>query len=122
VNGIVTKRTLTPNVKLFEVEAPAVARKTKPGPVIIRIHEKGERIPITIAEAEPHHPSDYRELGDKQRNTVIVDEETDRTSIEGFYASGDVVRGAATVISAMGAGKLATRAILEYMRTKKVLK
>lgn len=50
VYNIVTKRTLTPNVKLFEVEAPTVARKTKPGQfVILRIHEKGERIPITIA-------------------------------------------------------------------------
>ncbi|MFQ6053717.1 MAG: sulfide/dihydroorotate dehydrogenase-like FAD/NAD-binding protein [Candidatus Bathyarchaeia archaeon] len=48
------KLTLTPNVKLFEVEAPAVARKARPGHfVILRIHEKGERIPITIAGTDP---------------------------------------------------------------------
>jgi len=50
---IKTKRTLTPNVKLFEVEAPDIARKAKPGQfVILRVHEKGERIPITIADAD----------------------------------------------------------------------
>jgi len=48
---IVTKRTLTPDVKLFEVEAPAVARKAKPGQfIVLRIDEKGERIPITIVD------------------------------------------------------------------------
>jgi len=47
----VAKRTLTPNVKLFEVEAPAVARKARPGHfVILRVHEKGERIPMEVKE------------------------------------------------------------------------
>jgi NAD(P)H-flavin reductase len=50
---IVTKRSLTPNVKLFEVEAPEVARKARPGQfVIVMVHEKGERIPITMADAD----------------------------------------------------------------------
>jgi len=40
---------LGPGVKQFEVEAPRVARKQQPGQfVIIRIHEAGERIPLTI--------------------------------------------------------------------------
>ncbi|MFQ6053716.1 MAG: NADPH-dependent glutamate synthase [Candidatus Bathyarchaeia archaeon] len=52
-------------------------------------------------------------------NTIVVDEETMQTSIEGVYAGGDVVSGAATVISAMGAGKRAARAIHEYIMTKK---
>ena len=51
--NIVRKRTLTPNVKLFEVEAPAVARKAKPGQfIVLRIDEKGERIPITIVDPD----------------------------------------------------------------------
>ena len=45
---------LTPNVKLFEVEAPAVARKARPGQfIILRIDEKGERIPITVVDSSP---------------------------------------------------------------------
>ncbi|MCW3991752.1 MAG: NADPH-dependent glutamate synthase [Candidatus Bathyarchaeota archaeon] len=51
-------------------------------------------------------------------NTIVVDEETGRTSVEGVYAGGDVVSGAATVISAMGAGKRAARAIHEYITNK----
>ena len=51
---IVKKSVLTPNVKLFEVQAPAVAVKARPGQfVIIRFREEGERIPITIADASP---------------------------------------------------------------------
>ena len=40
------------------------------------------------------------------------------TSREGVFAGGDAVTGAATVISAMGAGKLAAKAIDEYIKAK----
>ena len=46
---------------------------------------------------------------------IIVDE-NGLTSKEGVYAGGDAVTGAATVISAMGAGKTAGKAIDEYLR------
>lgn len=49
---------------------------------------------------------------------IIVDEKTGKTSIEGVYAGGDVVTGAATVILAMGAGKKAADAIDEYLKGK----
>ena len=38
------------------------------------------------------------------------------TSREGVFAGGDVVTGSATVISAMGAGKIAARAIDDYLK------
>ncbi len=51
---IVRTRVLGSNIKLFEVEAPRIARKQKPGQfVILRLHEKGERIPLTIAGSNP---------------------------------------------------------------------
>ena len=46
--------------------------------------------------------------------TIMVDE-NGKTNIEGVYAGGDIVTGEATVISAMGAGKKAAKAIHEYM-------
>lgn len=49
---------------------------------------------------------------------IIVDEETGATSIDGVYAGGDAVSGAATVILAMGAGKASAKAMLEYMQNK----
>ncbi|MEA2089524.1 MAG: NADPH-dependent glutamate synthase [Thermoproteota archaeon] len=49
---------------------------------------------------------------------TIVADENGETSIEGVYAGGDIVTGAATVISAMGAGKKAAKAIHEYLMNK----
>jgi glutamate synthase (NADPH/NADH) small chain len=54
-----------------------------------------------------------------RHGTIVVDEETMQTAIPGVYAGGDVVSGAATVISAMGAGKKAAKAIHEYIASKK---
>ena len=51
--------------------------------------------------------------------TIVVQEETGATTKKGVYAGGDVVSGAATVISAMGAGKRAAIGIHEYILTKK---
>lgn len=53
-----------------------------------------------------------------KHGTIIVDE-NGKTSLEGVYAAGDVATGAATVISAMGAGKRAAKAIHEYLMNKK---
>ena len=49
---------------------------------------------------------------------TIVADENGKTSIECVYAGGDIVTGEATVISAMGAGKKAARAIHEYLMKK----
>ncbi|UCG79063.1 MAG: FAD-dependent oxidoreductase, partial [Nitrospirota bacterium] len=49
------------------------------------------------------------------RGYIVIDEETGRTSKEGVFAGGDIVTGSATVISAMGAGRKAARAINEYL-------
>jgi glutamate synthase (NADPH/NADH) small chain len=44
---------------------------------------------------------------------IVVDEKTGRTSKRFVYAGGDIVTGAATVIMAMGAGKIAAKSIIE---------
>jgi ferredoxin--NADP+ reductase len=47
---IVTKRELAPHINLFEFSAKEIAAKSKPGHfVILRVDEKGERIPLTLA-------------------------------------------------------------------------
>ena len=46
---IVRKEELRPMVTLYEIEAPLVAKKAKPGQfIILRVDEGGERIPITV--------------------------------------------------------------------------
>ncbi len=42
---------LTPEIKLYVIDAPLIATKVQPGQfVILRIHEHGERIPLTVAD------------------------------------------------------------------------
>ena len=48
---ILLKQDLVPHVHLFKISAPKVAKKAQPGQfVVIRIDEKGERIPVTVAD------------------------------------------------------------------------
>jgi ferredoxin--NADP+ reductase len=77
---ILTKESLTPVTKLFEVRAPAIARKVRAGQfVILRVDETGERVPMTVA--------DY----DRQRGTVtIVVQEVGKTTVQmGTLQAGD---------------------------------
>ena len=51
---IMEARSVGLNIKQFVIEAPRIARKHKPGQfVILRIHDKGERIPLTIKSSDP---------------------------------------------------------------------
>jgi ferredoxin--NADP+ reductase len=51
---IVDARCLGPNVKQLEIEAPRIARKQLAGQfVIVRLDERGERIPLTIKSSDP---------------------------------------------------------------------
>jgi glutamate synthase (NADPH/NADH) small chain len=51
-----------------------------------------------------------------KRGTVVADEATGKTVKDRVWSGGDIVTGAATVISAMGAGKLAAKSMDEYLR------
>ncbi|MEJ2411918.1 MAG: NADPH-dependent glutamate synthase [Anaerolineales bacterium] len=61
-----------------------------------------------IAETTP-------DLKTSKWGTFLVDEETGKTSKEGVFAGGDIVTGSATVIKAMGAGRVAAQSIKEYL-------
>jgi ferredoxin--NADP+ reductase len=67
---IIAKKDLAPKIKLFEVYAPEIAEKAKPGQfVILIVGEKGERIPLNIA--------DY----DQKRGTItLVFDEVGKTT------------------------------------------
>ena len=97
--------------------------------------ERGRRRPVEIAGSEftldvdsvvmsigtspnPLIKSTTEGLLVNGRGGIIVEESTGKTSKDGVYAGGDAVTGAATVISAMGAGKIAAKAIDEYLQNK----
>ncbi|MFH1540958.1 MAG: sulfide/dihydroorotate dehydrogenase-like FAD/NAD-binding protein [Elusimicrobiota bacterium] len=79
---IIEKSQPATNVNRFIIETPDVAKKALPGQfVILRLHEKGERIPITIADA------------DKIKNTItLFIQEVGKTTIEmGKLKTGDYI-------------------------------
>lgn len=52
MNKIVEARIIAPDIKLFRIEAPRIAAKRKAGQfVVVRVHDHGERIPLTIADS-----------------------------------------------------------------------
>ena len=54
MNKILSATFLALDIKKFVIDAPKIAHKRKPGQfVIVRSHDSGERIPLTIAEADP---------------------------------------------------------------------
>ena len=90
----------------------------------------GRRRPVEIPNSEYEIPCDVvimslgtspnpllknscSELEVSKRGTIVVDENTMMTNIENLYAGGDAVTGAATVITAMGAGRRAAETILK---------
>src|SRR4030067_956064 len=48
---ILRKQELSENITLFDIDAKDIARKAEPGNfILLKIHEQGERIPLTIAD------------------------------------------------------------------------
>ena len=96
--------------------------------------ESGRRRPVPIAgdfftvetdtlvmaigtRANPLLPSTAPALELNKRGYIDVSSETFATSIPGVYAGGDIVTGSATVIEAMGAGKIAADQMDGFMRS-----
>jgi glutamate synthase (NADPH/NADH) small chain len=96
--------------------------------------ESGRRRPIPVPGSEftldvdtvivaignrpnPIVPSTTPDMKTSEWGTVVADEKTGRTTKSRVWAGGDIVTGAATVISAMGAGQAAARDIDAYLRS-----
>jgi len=105
----------------MELGEPDASGRRRPVPVI------GSEFEIevdTVIEAignspNPLVPSTTPGLETTGKGTVIVDEDTCKTSKRGVFAGGDIVSGAATVILAMGQGRRAAQSIHDYLSTGK---
>lgn len=79
---IVEKKVLNSSVKSMDVYAPAIAKKAEPGQfIILRIHENGERIPLTIADFDR----------DKGTVTITFQEVGKTTKLLGALNKGDEI-------------------------------
>ena len=67
----------------------------------------------------PLIPHSFKDLEISRRGTIVVDEETMRSSVSDIYAGGDIVRGGATVILAMGDGRRAAEAMHNALKNRK---
>jgi glutamate synthase (NADPH/NADH) small chain len=95
--------------------------------------ESGRRSPVEIPNAtelidvdmvivsvgvspNPLIPSSVKGLGISKWGTIVVNNDTMQSAIPTIFAGGDIVRGGATVILAMGDGRKAAKAMDEYLR------
>ncbi len=103
----------------MELGEPDASGRRRPVPV------KGSefQIPVdTVVVAignspNPLIPQSTPGLETAKHGNIVADPKTGRTSKKGVFAGGDIVTGAATVILAMGAGRLAANSIDEYLKT-----
>jgi glutamate synthase (NADPH/NADH) small chain len=87
----------------------------------IKVEGSEFRIPVdTVVVAigqspNPLIPQTTPGLEVAKHGNIVADATTGRTSKKGVFAGGDIVTGAATVILAMGAGRIAARSVNEYL-------
>ncbi len=81
------------------------------------------RIPVDMVivaignSPNPLIPGSTPGLETGKHGNIVADPKTGRTSKKGIFAGGDIVTGTATVILAMGAGRIAANSIDEYLKT-----
>ncbi len=103
----------------MELGEPDASGRRRPVPV------KGSEFKIPVdtvvvsigQSPNPLIPKTTPGLQVAKHGNIIADEKTGRTTKKGVFAGGDIVTGAATVILAMGAGRLAANSINEYLKT-----
>ncbi len=105
----------------MELSEPDASGRRKP------VEKKGSEFVIPVdtvimaigTGANPLVPESTPELAKTKYGYIVANDETGVTSIPGVFAGGDIVTGSATVISAMGAGRKAAKAINEYLMAAK---
>lgn len=106
-------------LQVMELGEPDASGRRSPVPV------EGKTVMLDIDEAivavgvspNPIVPTSIKGLELGRKNTIVVNEDM-QTNIPTIFAGGDIVRGGATVILAMGDGRRAAAAMDEYLSSK----
>jgi glutamate synthase (NADPH/NADH) small chain len=107
----------------MELGEPDESGRRRPIPV----EGSESRIPVDVVivaigtKANPLLTRSTKGLKLNKWGNIVADKHTLATSKEGVFAGGDIVTGAATVILAMGAGKIAARSIDRYLQGQPLL-
>ena len=104
-------------VQEMELGEPDASGRRSP----IAIEGAIKEIPVDLVivsvgvSPNPLIPNAIPELEISRRGTIVVDEESMKSSLNDIYAGGDIVRGGATVILAMGDGRRAAAAMADAL-------
>ena len=110
-------------VELLDMELgePDASGRRRPVPVEGSEHVMDvDTVVVAIGQRpSPLVPLTAPHLQTRPNKTIVADDETGATNIPGVFAGGDVATGAATVISAMGAGRRSAAAIHAYLQGRR---
>ncbi|MBC7325507.1 MAG: FAD-dependent oxidoreductase, partial [Moorella sp. (in: Bacteria)] len=105
----------------YELGEPDASGRRSPVPIpgsefIMEV----DTVVVAIGQGpNPLVPRTTKGLDVTKKGNIVADPATGATSKPGVFAGGDVVTGAATVILAMGAGRVAAKSIHQYLMAKK---
>ncbi len=105
-------------IQRMQLGEPDASGRRRPVPIPDAI----EVVPIEVAVAaigngsNPIISATTPDLKVNKWGNILVDETTMKTNKKGVFAGGDIVTGGATVILAMGAGRVAAKSIDEYLK------
>lgn len=108
-------------VQKMELGEPDASGRRRPVPVPGAEYEMDVDMVVVSVGVSPNPliPSALPELKVSQWKTIEVNQDTMQSSIPELFAGGDIVRGGATVILAMGDGRKAAAGMHEYLTNKK---
>ncbi len=115
-NGRVNKM----KVQKMELGEPDASGRRRPIPIegsefIMEV----DTVVVSVGVSpNPLIPSSMKELDVSRWGTINVDQDTMHSSVEGVFAGGDIVRGGATVILAMGDGRKAAGSMDQYLKSR----
>ncbi|MCM1522455.1 MAG: NADPH-dependent glutamate synthase [Muribaculaceae bacterium] len=108
-------------VQRMELGEPDASGRRSPVPIKDAVDEIPVDMVIVSVGVSPNPliPNSFCDLEISRRGTIVVNEETMRSTVPDIYAGGDIVRGGATVILAMGDGRRAAEAMHKALTEKK---
>ncbi len=111
-------RVSTMVIQRMELGEPDASGRRSPIPIEGAIEEIAVDLVIVSVGVSPNPliPHAISSLEVSRRGTIVVDEQTMQSSLEDLYAGGDIVRGGATVILAMGDGRRAAKSMDEAFK------
>jgi len=103
---VLEKKELGPSIKSFKLLSPLIARKGEPGQfVVIRVYEQGERIPLTIADADPERGTIkvvFQEVGRSTKQLGKLNEGEKVSDLVGPLGHPSEIKGFGTVLIVAG--------------------